>query len=66
MSEQARKLREEALALIAKAKEVCDHSNHRHNYDSDGPGYTCNDCGEYGYGPCPESWTHKPLASSAA
>lgn len=56
MQKTAKELFEEGQALIAQAKKVCDHSNHRHAYDSDGPGYTCNDCGAYGYGMCPESW----------
>jgi hypothetical protein len=49
-------LRQQGFALIAKAKEICDHGSHRHDNDSDGPGYTCNDCGEYGYGRCPDAW----------
>lgn len=56
MSEEARAMRQQGQELIAKAKAICDHANHRHDYDSDGPGYTCNDCGEYGYGSCPTSW----------
>lgn len=56
MSEDARTMRQQARELIEKAKQICDHANHRHDRDSDGPGYTCNDCGEYGYGPCPQDW----------
>lgn len=56
MEKTAAQLRKEGQALIEKAKKICTHENHRHDYDSDGPGYSCNDCGEYGYGNCPQSW----------
>lgn len=52
MSDEARQLRVKAEYMIREAQQICDHKNHRHDYDSDGPGYTCNDCGEYGYGSC--------------
>lgn len=57
MSGIAKRMREEGLALLKQAKAICDHANHRHDYDADGPGYTCNDCGEFGYAlACPASW----------
>ena len=52
MSEEAKQMVEHARLLTERARGMCDHANHRHGYDSDGPGYTCNECGEYGYGPC--------------
>lgn len=56
MSEESRKLRDEGQALIERAKKICDHANHRHDYDSDGPGYHCSDCDTYGWGNCPVDW----------
>lgn len=56
MSEETKQMVKQASEMITTARAMCAHDNHRHNYDSDGPGYTCNDCGEYGYGACPESW----------
>jgi hypothetical protein len=52
MSDEARQLYVKAMTMLEEAKTICDHVNHRHNWDSDGPGYTCSDCGDFGYGPC--------------
>lgn len=56
MSAESKQMVEQATAMITAARAMCDHANHKHDYDSDGPGYTCNDCGEFGYGNCPEDW----------
>jgi hypothetical protein len=56
MSLAAREMREQGLKLLSQARALCDHATHKHHWDSDGPGYTCLDCGEYGYGLCPPDW----------
>jgi hypothetical protein len=70
MSEEARTMRRQGLDLIEKAKAICDHANHRHNWEEnpDVPGYTCDDCGEYGFGYLPDTWpcSHRPMQTGAS
>jgi hypothetical protein len=66
MGRKSSELRRQGLELIARAQRLCDHANHQHDYDPDGPGYTCNDCGKCGEGDCPDEWPCPSRGASAA